>query len=81
MRFMSVNVLKLVSYLIATPGTISLQTKQPTRRLTRLLTGSVQSSLSDMYNASVVRKAAQITDNQSHSLHVFFQLLPSGRCY
>ncbi len=45
------------------------------------ITGTTQSSLSDLHTQAVRRKATTIMHDPSHPLHTSFQLLPSGRRY
>ena len=45
------------------------------------ITGTTQSSLSDLHTQAVRCKATSIVHDPSHPLHNSFQLLPSGRRY
>ncbi|KAK7916747.1 hypothetical protein WMY93_012508 [Mugilogobius chulae] len=45
------------------------------------ITQTPQTSLSELYKRSVMRKATVIIEDASHPLHHHFSLLPSGRRY
>ena len=45
------------------------------------IVGESSSSVSQLYNISLMRKAKQCTSDKDHPLYTMFEMMPSGRRY